>query len=62
MTIAPPIPSALSQINTPAAVIDLARMDANIDRMQARVNALGVRFRPHVKTSKCRRWQNGLKR
>ena len=53
MTIAPPIPSALSQINTPAAVIDLARMDANIDRMQARVNALGVRFRPHVKTSKC---------
>ena len=53
MTIAPPIPSPLSQINTPAAVIDMARMDANIDRMQARVNALGVRFRPHVKTSKC---------
>ena len=46
-------PSPLTQINTPAAVIDMARMDANIDRMQARVNALGVRFRPHVKTSKC---------
>ena len=53
MTIAPNIPSPLAQINTPAAVIDMARMDANIDRMQARMDALGVRFRPHVKTSKC---------
>ena len=37
---------------TPAALIDLDRMRRNIDRMQARMNALGVRFRPHVKTSK----------
>ena len=43
----------LSNINTPAAIIDVARMQVNIDRMQARMNALGVRFRPHVKTSKC---------
>jgi D-serine deaminase-like pyridoxal phosphate-dependent protein len=28
-------------------------MQHNIDRMQQRLNALGVRFRPHVKTSKC---------
>nr|WP_184805124.1 alanine racemase [Nitrospirillum iridis] len=28
-------------------------MDANIARMQARMGALGVRFRPHVKTAKC---------
>jgi D-serine deaminase-like pyridoxal phosphate-dependent protein len=38
---------------TPAAVIDLQRMQHNIARMQDRTNALGVRFRPHVKTSKC---------
>ncbi len=46
-------PSPFAQINTPAAVIDVTQMAANIDRMQARMNALGVRFRPHVKTSKC---------
>ena len=46
-------PSPLTHLNTPAAIIDVARMRANIDRMQARMAALGVRFRPHVKTSKC---------
>jgi D-serine deaminase-like pyridoxal phosphate-dependent protein len=39
--------------NTPSALIDTRRMQQNIDRMQARMNALAVRFRPHVKTSKC---------
>lgn len=43
----------LASLETPAAVIDLARMQANIRRMQAHMNALGVRFRPHAKTSKC---------
>ncbi|QUN30463.1 DSD1 family PLP-dependent enzyme [Cupriavidus sp. KK10] len=45
--------TTLDSLDTPAAVIDLARMQRNIDRMQQRMNALGVRFRPHVKTSKC---------
>ncbi len=45
-----PIPSALE---TPALLLDEARMQRNIARMQARMDALGVRFRPHVKTSKC---------
>ena len=40
-------------LNTPAALIDVERMHRNIERMQQRMNALGVRFRPHVKTSKC---------
>lgn len=40
-------------LDTPAAVIDLPRMQRNIQRMQQRMNALGVRLRPHVKTSKC---------
>ncbi|WP_432240115.1 DSD1 family PLP-dependent enzyme [Herbaspirillum robiniae] len=43
----------LQQLDTPAAVIDTARMERNIARMQQRMNALGVRFRPHVKTAKC---------
>jgi D-serine deaminase-like pyridoxal phosphate-dependent protein len=40
-------------IVTPAALIDETRMMRNITRMQSRMNALGVSFRPHVKTSKC---------
>ncbi|RZF24372.1 DSD1 family PLP-dependent enzyme [Paraburkholderia sp. UYCP14C] len=43
----------LQSLNTPAALIDVTRMNHNILRMQQRLNALGVAFRPHVKTSKC---------
>jgi D-serine deaminase-like pyridoxal phosphate-dependent protein len=43
----------LSDLNTPAAVVDVQRMLRNIQRMQARADALGVKFRPHVKTTKC---------
>jgi len=43
----------LPDLDTPAALVDAARMQRNIARMQARMDALGVRFRPHVKTSKC---------
>ena len=44
--------STLSALPTPAAVIDVPRMQHNIERMQSRMNTLGVRFRPHVKTAK----------
>ena len=43
----------LTDVVTPAALIDEARMMRNISRMQDRIDALGVRLRPHVKTSKC---------
>jgi D-serine deaminase-like pyridoxal phosphate-dependent protein len=43
----------LQSLNTPAALIDVERMNHNIERMQQRLNALGVKFRPHVKTTKC---------
>jgi D-serine deaminase-like pyridoxal phosphate-dependent protein len=43
----------LSELSTPAALVDIARMQRNIERMQTRMNALGVAFRPHVKTTKC---------
>ncbi len=43
----------LHTIDTPAAVVEQSRMQHNIARMQQRMDALGVRFRPHVKTTKC---------
>jgi D-serine deaminase-like pyridoxal phosphate-dependent protein len=52
-SIATASPASLQTLDTPAAVIDVPRMQHNIRRMQDRMNALGVRFRPHVKTSKC---------
>ena len=45
--------TTLSTLDTPAALIDRSKMQANIARMQQQMNSLGVRFRPHVKTSKC---------
>ena len=45
--------TTLSQLDTPAALVDPQKMQANIERMQQRLTRLGVRFRPHVKTSKC---------
>lgn len=44
--------TTVRDLDTPSALIDIARMQRNIQRMQERMNALGVRFRPHVKTSK----------
>ncbi|PAJ79369.1 DSD1 family PLP-dependent enzyme [Burkholderia ubonensis] len=44
----------IQTLDTPAALIDADRMRRNIDRMQAHLDKLGVKFRPHVKTTKCR--------
>jgi D-serine deaminase-like pyridoxal phosphate-dependent protein len=40
-------------LDTPAAIVDAAKMQRNIVRMQRRMDGLAVRLRPHVKTSKC---------
>src|SRR5262249_10686901 len=45
--------TSVADLETPAALIDIERMQRNITRMQQHVDALGVAFRPHVKTSKC---------
>jgi D-serine deaminase-like pyridoxal phosphate-dependent protein len=45
--------TSLADLGTPAALIDLPRMRRNIERMQRRMDELGVKFRPHVKTTKC---------
>jgi D-serine deaminase-like pyridoxal phosphate-dependent protein len=42
-----------TDLPTPAALVDTTKMQRNIDRMQMRMNELDVKFRPHVKTSKC---------
>ena len=45
--------TTLADLDTPAALVDVARMQAAIARMQSRMDSLGVKLRPHVKTSKC---------
>jgi D-serine deaminase-like pyridoxal phosphate-dependent protein len=42
----------LTDLDTPALVIDRARLTRNIERMRSRLAALGVPLRPHVKTAK----------
>jgi D-serine deaminase-like pyridoxal phosphate-dependent protein len=42
----------LDDLLTPAAVVDLDRMDANLDRMAAYAAGHGLRLRPHTKTHK----------
>lgn len=43
---------SLETMETPALVLDLAKVDRNIARLREKLAKLGVRFRPHVKTSK----------
>ena len=45
-------PDPFDLIDTPALLLDEARMMRNIDRLSARATALGVRLRPHIKTAK----------
>lgn len=47
------MPASIASLDTPVALIDVPRMQRNIHRMQQRMDALGVRLRPHIKTSKC---------
>lgn len=42
----------ISEIPTPAAIVDLNVLDRNLDRMAANADRLGVRLRPHIKTHK----------
>ena len=42
----------LSALDTPAVLIDIDRVDANIDRAQAHADRHGIKLRPHIKTHK----------
>lgn len=48
-----PNATSWSHLETPVALLDAARLRANLDRMQASVGRLGAALRPHVKTAKC---------
>ncbi|MEM1115539.1 MAG: alanine racemase [Bacteroidota bacterium] len=43
----------VSDLFTPALLVDRARLHANLDAMQARADTFGVALRPHAKTHKC---------
>jgi D-serine deaminase-like pyridoxal phosphate-dependent protein len=45
--------TSLAALETPVLLLDEAQMRRNIDRMQTRMDELGVKLRPHAKTSKC---------
>jgi D-serine deaminase-like pyridoxal phosphate-dependent protein len=42
----------LDELETPAPVVDLDRMDRNLDRMAAYASAHEIVLRPHIKTHK----------
>jgi len=43
----------LSDLPTPALILDIGRLSHNVKAMGARAKKLGVALRPHVKTAKC---------
>lgn len=43
----------LGALPTPCLLLDHARLRRNVERVGARVTALGARLRPHIKTHKC---------
>jgi D-serine deaminase-like pyridoxal phosphate-dependent protein len=43
----------INDLATPAALVDQTRLQHNVQHMQQRLAAMGVRLRPHVKTAKC---------
>ncbi|HJR09532.1 MAG TPA: alanine racemase [Pyrinomonadaceae bacterium] len=43
----------LTELPTPSLVLDAARVRRNAERIQARVQSMGARLRPHIKTHKC---------
>lgn len=53
----------LSEVRTPALLLDLRKLKLNLGRMAERASRLGVRLRPHIKTHKSlevARLQRGL--
>jgi len=47
-----PVPQRVADLATPALIVDLERVDANLRRGQAYADAQGVDLRPHTKTHK----------
>ncbi|MDQ6795759.1 MAG: alanine racemase [Chloroflexota bacterium] len=47
-----PVPRLPAPVDTPAVVVDRARLEGNIARLQAELDRRGVALRPHAKTHK----------
>lgn len=45
-------PKTVHEIDTPAILIDVNRVQANLKKAQAHADAIGVKLRPHIKTHK----------
>ncbi|MFQ0815254.1 alanine racemase [Brucella anthropi] len=45
-------PKTIRAVDTPAVLVDVDRVKANIAKAQAHADAVGVRLRPHIKTHK----------
>lgn len=43
---------SLDTVETPALVLEVAKLDRNVARLRAHLDTLGVAFRPHVKSAK----------
>lgn len=50
--VASPVPDTLRTLDTPCLVLDADRMERNVARLRGRIDALGVKLRPHLKTAK----------
>lgn len=46
------LPQTVNDLETPSILIDLDKMEANIQRMQKLCDDIGIGFRPHIKTHK----------
>ena len=46
------VAESLETIETPALVLDVAKLDRNVARLRGHLTSLGVAFRPHVKSAK----------
>ncbi|MBC2885652.1 D-TA family PLP-dependent enzyme [Ochrobactrum sp. CM-21-5] len=45
-------PKTIHEVDTPAILIDIDRVQANLAKAQAHADSLGVKLRPHIKTHK----------
>ena len=48
--------TAFSELQTPAVLIDLDRVEANLSRAQDYADSHGLKLRPHIKTHKLPRF------
>ena len=45
-------PTTIDDLETPSVLIDLDKLERNLEAMQKRCDELGIQFRPHIKTHK----------